>query len=100
MHHVMTRADPSMACFPAPRTPITRARSRATDGFSAMTSCTTAPAYRFSAGRRAKFRVGLSKHLAALRGGQKVRLPDDRLGQQRLVEPSRSEVDLAVGWPA
>ena len=40
MHQVMTRPEPSMACLPAPRTPSTRARSRATDGFSAMTSCT------------------------------------------------------------
>ena len=51
MHQVMTRADPSIACLPAPRTPSTRARSRATDGFSAMTSCTAVPAYRLS-GRR------------------------------------------------
>ena len=52
MHQVMTRPAPSMACLPAPRTPSTRARSRATDGFSAMTSCTAAPAYRFSEAAR------------------------------------------------
>ena len=40
--------------MPAPRMPSTRARSRATDGFSAMTSCTAASAYRFSEGGRSK----------------------------------------------
>ncbi len=45
--------SPSQLCRPAPRTPSTRARSRATDGFSAMTSCMGGRAYRLSKHRGA-----------------------------------------------
>src|SRR5688500_1976257 len=43
MHHVITASSPSKECCPLGRIPSTRARSRATDGFSAMISCTTPP---------------------------------------------------------
>src|SRR4051812_34728550 len=39
MHHVIARSRPSSAARPEARTPSTRARSRATEGFSAITSC-------------------------------------------------------------
>src|SRR5580698_2264528 len=67
MHQVIVRRASPMACRPAPRTPSTRARSRATDGFSAITSCMGGPAYRLSKPRGAaaapaaphRFRRGL-----------------------------------------
>src|SRR4051812_29680128 len=40
MHQVITRPAPSKQCSPDGRTPSTRARSRATAGFSATISCT------------------------------------------------------------
>src|SRR5450759_234354 len=40
MHQVMTRSLPSKQVLPDGRTESTRARSRATDGFSAITNCT------------------------------------------------------------
>src|SRR6266700_2492530 len=49
MHQVMTRPSPVQLFLPCARTPSTRARSRATEGFSAITSCmpaVTLPAYR------------------------------------------------------
>ena len=49
MHQVITRPAPSQLCRPVARTPSTRARSRATDGFSAITSCIGLPVYWLSA---------------------------------------------------
>src|SRR5436190_15872743 len=40
MHKVITQPGPSKQCSPDGRTPSTRARSRATAGFSATISCT------------------------------------------------------------
>src|SRR5262249_37191934 len=56
-HQVIAWRSPSNTCWPDARTPSTRARSRATDGFSAMTSST----------RRA-YEVPLSSSGAQLRG--------------------------------
>src|SRR5262245_1283372 len=39
MHQVITRSGPSMAPRPPRRSPSTRPRSRATEGFPAITSC-------------------------------------------------------------